>query len=74
MFGQLQIGDYLDDEPQLTTDSQGESYSVRYRQRIPEVDIIYTDRREAEIPQHQSSTRKTAGTAETPARLDKPLL
>ena len=32
------------------TASQGESYSVRYRQLIPEVVPTYTDRREAEIP------------------------
>ena len=49
-FRQLQIGDYWAECPQLTTASQGESYSVRCRQQIPEVVPIYTDRREAEIP------------------------
>ena len=51
-FRQLQIGDYWAECPQLTTASQGEFYSVRYRQQIPEVVSTYTDRREADIPQY----------------------
>ncbi len=34
------------------TASQGESWSVRYKQLIPKVDTAYTGGKEAEIPQY----------------------